>query len=468
VIAVRWRAAVLVACVSLPAVARAAAPEETPVDCAASPTGRAPDPRCGEALDGREPPRSSFLLAVPRAVLWVPRLVSRVVFWPVVETSDVVEAHHVPNWIEALLTSDDGLVGVRPILHYATGFFPTAGLRFFYRRLPGPGSAVMARAQGAGPTVLLGEVGLVGPTWLGLGLRVLWDRRDDRYFAGIGPNGLDDLAASGRGPARYSSDILLTELRWSRSLPWHFLAGLHGDVQRRDYRAYGVRGGLSIATVFGLATAACQASALPTNACVDPALVPGFAQGLRIGHVGGGVGWDTRNRTRDGSGVSVTMDATYGQGLAGDPSRHVLLSGETVVALGGTDRVLLLRARGATVRALGAAPIPFEELITPAGASGMRGYVEGRFHGESGVLGSAEYRWYIAHNLDASLFTDWGTVAGPAFSGLGTNRWFPSFGVGLRLYSTPAAYWEGALDTGIQLAYAPDGGFRLLLAVATF
>jgi hypothetical protein len=59
-------------------------------------------------------------------------------------------------------------------------------------------------------------------------------------------------------------------------------------------------------------------------------------------------------------------------------------------------------------------------------------------------------------------------VAGPGFAGLSSNRWFPSFGVGLRHLKVPGPYWEGDVDTGVELVYAPDGGARLLLAVATF
>ena len=49
--------------------------------------------------------------------------------------SGFVERNHLNNWMTALLTSDDGLVGVRPLLTYATSFLPTIGAHVFYRRL---------------------------------------------------------------------------------------------------------------------------------------------------------------------------------------------------------------------------------------------------------------------------------------------------------------------------------------------
>jgi hypothetical protein len=447
---------------------RARADEPEPSDCAAPLAARAPDLRCGEALDGRAPAPPSVARQASRVALWVPRAASAGVFWPIVETSDAYEAHHVGDWLQAWLTSDDGKIGVRPLLTYATGFLPTAGLRVFDRRLPGEGTSVGASFQTDGPSVLMGELTATGPSATGLAFRGVANRRDDRLFAGIGALGSSDLAAMGWSTSRFASDIFSAELRWSKLLPAHFGVVAHGDVERRDYRADGVRGGPSVAEVFARETPECTAAVTPTNACVDPALVPGFASGLRLAHAGAGVLWNLRSTTRDGSGAFVALDATFAQGLAGDPSRHVTYSGETVLALGLHDRQLLLRGRAAMVDALGGAAIPFEELVMVSGNNGMRGFPDGRFRGPSGVVGTAEYRWYVGQYVDASLFSDLGTVAGPNFSDLARARWFPSFGVGLRFFHVPGEYWEGTLQTGVQLAYAPDNGFRFILAVASF
>jgi hypothetical protein len=442
-----------------------AAPANVEVDCASPPAGRAPDPRCGEPLDGRARVEAPPAVSVARGAFWLPRMASRALFWPVLEGGELVESRHLPDWYTAILTSDDGKVGVRPVLHYSTGFLPTGGLRAFYRRFGETGAGVEGTFQTAGPSALIGELDLGGPTRSGLRARAVWNRRDDRLFAGIGPNSEADLAARGQGLARFGSDVLLGELRWSRPLLWRFVAGAHGDLQRRDYRAWGVRGGPSVAELYGTAP---TCAAAPTNDCVDPMQVPGFASGLRVAHAGATLVWDGRSHDRDGGGLSVLLDATYADGLAGDPSRHLTTAGEVVAAVGGLDRVLLLRGRAAAVRKLGSAPIPFEELATAAGPVWMRGFADGRFRGESALVGTAEYRWYVAARLDASLFADIGTVAGPGFSGLRGDRWFPDVGVGLRVYDLDGAHWEGALHTGVQLAYAPDGGVRLLLSLAAF
>jgi hypothetical protein len=435
--------------------------------CAGDASDRAPDPRCGEALDGRTAAEPSTARQVGQAALAVPRVATKVALWPIVKTADVVENNHVVDWVQAILTTDDGLVGVRPELQYSTSFVPTGGLRFFYRRLPGPGGELMLRGRTAGPAIVLGQLGLRGPDASGLALLVTYDRRNDRLFAGVGPNTDADLAAAGQGGGRYASNNLGAELRWSRRLPLRLVAQARADVQRRDYSAHDVSGGDSVSEVFGLPAAECAARGLAVP-CVDEAAMPGFNRGVRLAHGGGGLMLDLRSPARDGGGFTLATEASVASGIAGDPSRHAMLSAESVAALGGNDRLFLLRARAAMVERLSSAPVPFDELVVPSGIYDMRGWATGRWRGESGLVGTAEYRWYIAANLDATLFADVGTVAGPRFANLDWDRWFPSFGVGFRYYKPSGAYWDARARDGIQIAYAPEGGLRLLFSMAAF
>jgi hypothetical protein len=431
----------------------------------AGPDARPPDPRCHEALDGRV--AAGTPVSVPRVLLFPPQMLARAVFWPIVKAGDFIEYHKVLWWMDALLTTDDRLIGLRPELQYSTGFISTFGARLFDRRLPLPGSEAVLRYRGGGATTMLAEGSLSGPAWLGLALHASWNRRPDRLFAGIGPATLAQLVADGRGVGRYASDAWVAEGRWLRPLPLHLAATLLGDVQRRDYRAAGASGGPSIASFYGLPPADCTGLGLP-DGCVDPALVPGFDRGLRIFHAGAGLSLDLRDRARDGSGVTLAVEGRYGQGLGGDPSRHLRLAAEIVVALGGHDRELLIRGRGEMVERLGASAVPFEELVLPAGQAGMRGMPDGRFRGPSGIVGSVEYRWFIAYNLDAFLFADAGTVAGTRFSGLASGPVYPSFGFGIRRLQPTMHYWEAPLLDGVQIAYATEPGLRLMFSVAAF
>jgi hypothetical protein len=440
---------------------------EAPPACGAPSADRPPDPRCGEPLDGRPADKPGPGLTVPQAALFAPKEASNAVFWPIVGGIEELESHHVPNWVESLFTSDDGLVGFRPELYYSTGFISTIGGRVFFRRFPGKGSEVAVRALTGGPSVIFGELQLRGPDWTGLTANASFDRREDRLFAGIGPNSQAALSAAGLGLARYGSDILMANLRWSRHAERHLTGYTYGDVQRRQYQADQVRGGPSVTTFYGLPPADCAAAGLATP-CVNPAYMPGFDRGLRIAHVGGGVTLDARSHDRDGSGVAATLDGAYGRGVAGDPTEDARFTAEAVGAIGGIDKVLFLRGWAGMVSPLNGSVIPFDELISPTGRAGMRGFLAGRFRGESGAVATAEYRYYIASQLDASLFTDVGTVAGPAFAGLFQNQWFPDFGVGLRFYAQQVPHWQANPTGGIEVAYAPDGGVRLLFALAGF
>ena len=412
---------------ALARVAVAAAPaEEPPPSCAAPAGDRPPDPRCGEPLDGRTPATTPAPAGVTaeRDALWLPKEASLVALWPLVHGTDYLEYHHVPGWYQAILTSDDGKVGIRPELSYSTSFAPTVGARFFDRRLPGEGAEILGEARHRRSAGAVRRARAARPLRLGLTFGVAFDHRLDRLFAGIGPNSSASLAAAGLGFARFGSDNVRAEARWLGRLPARLRAVVHADVQRRDYEADDVRRGPTVADVYGLPPADCAALGL-ASPCVNQAYMPGFYQGLRIVHGGVGLALDARSRLRGGSGVSALVDATSGWGVAGDPSRELRLSAETVAALAGIDRALLFRAWAATIQPLGSSALSFDELISPCGDLGMRGFPDGRFRGESGAVGTVEYRYYISWNMDASVFSDVGTVAGPGFSGIGSEPLVP-------------------------------------------
>jgi outer membrane protein assembly factor BamA len=184
----------------------------------------------------------------------------------------------------------------------------------------------------------------------------------------------------------------------------------------------------------------------------------------------GRIAVDLRGPGRDASGVEIALTGTHTRGLLGDGAHFGRLQLETVVALGGWDRALILRGVAAVVEPLGSGFIPFDDMVAPTGATGMRGFPMGRFRDRSGIVGTVEWRWLVNSAIDASLFTDAGTVAGPWFAGLAWQNVFPSFGGGLRFFNLKdARYWKAEPMFGVQIAYAPAGnGVRLLLTAAAF
>jgi hypothetical protein len=441
---------------------------EAPPACSGPSADRPPDPRCNEPLDGRPAAgEETPAVTAPRLLLRAPQLATRAAFWPVLEVSAFVESHRLYDWARAILTSDDGRVGLRPEIVYSSGFTPTAGARVFYHPAAAPGAALQARLHTAGASVLRGEVDGRGPAWLGLWAGASWDRRRDRLFAGVGSASAAELAARGQGLARYRSESVAGEIGWVRRLPWRLSLDLGADLQRRDYQTTSARKGVSVADRYGLAPDACAALGLAAG-CVDPALLPGFDRGVRLAHLTTALALDLVARQRDGGGLRFAVDGSYAHGVDGDPSRHLRLGAETVAALGGLDRAVLLRLRAAVVEPVGSAAVPFDELCAPAGTQGLRGFPDGRFRDRSALVASLEYRWFIAFNLDGALFVDAGTVAGPRFSGLGSARLFPDVGLGVRRSNPGSPYWQARVEDGFQIVYAREGGVRVLLSTAAF
>ena len=435
---------------------------QAPPACDAS--DRAPDPRCGETLDGRPPAETPAGRRAAQVVLTPPRAAARLMLLPVIEATAGAERHGVFPWLQAITTSDDGKVGVRPELQYSTGFVGSVGLGMFYRRFPDPTSELIARFKVGSPNIVHAEVSARGPRWLGLILGAMWDRRDDRLYAGIG-NPAPGAAAPVQ--ARYRGDIYRAEALWFGSRGPLMLT-LRTGAEGREYDAGDVRGGPSVADAYGASPTTCAALGLPSP-CTDPVLMPGFNVDRRLLYQRARLGLDLRPPGRDSSGVELGLEGAVMHGVAADPSRQARLSFDGVAQIGGIDRALLLRFVVATVEPLGRAPVPFDEMVSPTGANGIRGLPDGLLRDRSGLVGTAEYRWLISSAIDASLFVDSGAVAGPWFAGLSPEDFRTSVGVGLRFYGRGnARYWQETASQGVQVAYARGQGVRLMLTLALF
>jgi len=437
---------------------------EAPPACDAP--DRPPDPRCDENLDGRDSPQTSTGRRAAQAVLAPPGAAARLVLLPVLDVTAGAERHGVFPWLRAVTTSDDGKVGVRPEIQYATGFIGTIGAGFFYRRFSDPTSEMIARLKFGRTSIFHVELSARAPRRFGLILGAFLDRRDDRLFAGIGN------VPSGAPPpiqARYRGDIYRAEALWyTPGSRGPLSLTLRTGVEAREYDADDVRSGPSVALAYGAPPATCAVLGLPSP-CTDPALVPGFNIDRRLLYQRARLLLDLRRLGRDASGVELGVDAGIFHGVAADPSRHGRVGFDGVGQIGGVDRALLLRFVAAAVEPLGSAPIAFDELVSPSGINGIRGLYDGQLRGRSGLVGTAEYRWLISSAIDASLFVDSGAVAGRWFAGLAAENFHTSVGFGLRFYGRGLArYWEESPAQGVQVAYGHENGVRIMLTLALF
>jgi hypothetical protein len=292
----------------------------------------------------------------------------------------------------------------------------------------------------------------------------MWDRRDDRIFAGIGVQPVDDPNVR----ARYGGDIYKVEAMWAAPRAGPVAVVLRSGAEGRNYHSTDVRGGPSVAEAYGAPPETCAALGV-ASPCTDPAQVPGFYGGRRLLYQRARVALDLRPAGRDRGGVAIGLDATYVQGIINDRSRHVRTLFDAVAAIGGVDRVLFLRFAAAVVQPVGHAPVPFDEMISPTGGMWNRGLPDGLLRDRSGVAGTAEYRWLISSAIDAALFVDESAVASAWFAGLAPEDFRTSVGVGVRYYQRGSArYWESPLQRGLQLAYSRTQGIRVLLNAAMF
>jgi hypothetical protein len=434
-----------------------AAPAATPG------TEAAPDPRRGERLDGRAPPEEPA--SAGRAAARVALMPVRGLVWlftrPVDAATGFVERHRLWHHAYEAFTSDDRLRGVRPIIRWDTGYYLSGGVDIFDRRTLGPGS-LLGLSVRAGVTSLSSQLKIEPPGATGLRFEGTFVKRTDGIFAGTHGETRDELAESGLEPVRYGETAASGRLLYGRRLGTWLALSVESALERRRYDDGTTRyGEPNIRPLY------CVPPGGP-DCAVDPNLVPGFEEGLRLVRGRAGLVLDTRTYPRFGTGVTGQLTAIYSHGIAGDPSQHIAILGAVGGAVGWGDHALTLRVRADVVERLADAPIPFEDLPSASGLGGVRGIAYGRLRGASVLVGTIEYRWLVATWLDAVLFFDRGNAFRPHFDGLAWDNLFSSFGIGVIVLQAgdPAHHRRGtsfsaaialSKDPGLSLSFSFDG-----------
>jgi hypothetical protein len=99
----------------------------------------------------------------------------------------------------------------------------------------------------------------------------------------------------------------------------------------------------------------------------------------------------------------------------------------------GRNHVLGLSVYTEVIEKVGKTPLPVTELILLGGAEYLRGFLPGRFRGESAFVATLDYRWPVWILMDADLFAGVGNVFGPNFDDFGWKRLTFNTGFALRL-----------------------------------
>lgn len=415
----------------------------------ATPSAPPPDVVRGERWDGRQrAPHSRLydLLWVPRVLLFVPRLIFDGISWPIGAAARFIEHHNLQTWAKDALTTQDGTIGVRPVLDFATGYRPAFGLTFFDEKLLGPKTDFRLTLAGDFEDVIAAAVQL-RPTHedraVEYRLGASFKRRNDFLFSGIG------MAEARSNPnTRYGADLLDVTNQVDLLASDHVRFGLDGAFLLRRFRdAPPVGDDPSISQVYCVRL---LGRCVPGT--VSDREVPGFNQGAQFFRGGVSLRVDTRNRRfTPSNGALIEVGASYAQEL---PSgAHWFFTHGTVVgafALLGSSRVLLVRATTLAVWQLGNDPVPFSELPVLGDPDMLRGVRRGRFRDDSLVLGTAEYRWPIWMWMDASLFVDYGGVFGPAYRGFDLREMVPAIGAAVRVRTSHQFYLRAQLAYGFM------------------
>ena len=409
-----------------------------------------PDVLRGERYDGRKPTRSArpYLLAVPRLLLLPPRLLVLGLgagLKPVLEWN---ERRHVAERVIGALTSDDGLVGVRPVFNYELGYQPSFGVLYFDDR---GGAEVRVSSAFGGPETILQSLHARAPLLherLALDFDASYRRRDDELFTGIG---MSRSAPFGR----YEVNQIDTSATL-RSRPLRPLGiDLGVAVGLRRFANGGSYGDRPIAEVY-------CARALDGRCLgvVDEQQVPGFAAGTQFVRAVAAVHVDSRPE-ETGAGVIVDASAQYTHGLGADTSSYLGLHGHVGTAFEiWRHRALYIGVSLDDMIQFGSTPIPFSELIVLGGPEDLRGFQRGRFRNSSSMLATVEYRWPVWMWMDGSLFFDYGGVFAPGFRDFAVGDLRPDIGIGFRVHTSSKYVMR------IQAAYGfgSEGGVRLVIA----
>jgi hypothetical protein len=394
-----------------------------------TPAETPPDPARGQGYNGRLTPDLKFewqnsALEVPRILLAPIRLLFRGLAVPTLYMIRFDEDHQVMAHIVAAITSPDGLLGVRPVITYISGFRAEFGLAFFDRKLLGPATNFRVEAASGGTDLV----------YLNLRLRPTRDqdrnhavfsadftRRGDFLYTGIGSS---EPPQPGQLPAaRYGGNFIDINGEYSFvALPW-LAFGVQADFGWKRFSD-----GIPTGSDPDIASVYCIRILGRCTEVVNPLLVPGFDTGTQFFRGGAYLRLDTRDDAFvPSSGFLLQFGADYSHGIAGDPSSYFRLRGEasTAINLWRHTRVIILRAVATAIAPTGDDIVPFTELAVLGGPDDLRGFRYQQFRDDSSLLFTGEYRWPVWMFMDGTVFADWGGVFSRWWGDINTSRMQP-------------------------------------------
>jgi hypothetical protein len=399
-------------------------------------------------------------LALPRAVLTIPRVVMTGVFTPVSRTLSLFDDRVIARIRRAFLWNRAMTIGWMPLLNYRGGYGLTAGARLFHRDLFGYREELSVEATAGGLHAQAYELRFVGDDVGGarvwIDTRVRYDLTPRLVFQGIGdPSGDASVAPDGLVDPR-DGDVR-TRYSQARALAAAQIGYRFGRRNRTILPGIGV--------VFNHRTfgPAWDPQRLPFGRldAEDPSIeqvydvdrLLGFREGVDVARVFARLEIDRRDRpSQTSSGIHWLIVG----GGAPPQARNVAYAHygtelSAFVNLFARTRVLVARVALEAVEG-SERRIPFSELPRLGGPLRLRGYRVNRFRDRKLVLGTLEYRYPIHHVVAGHVFVDVGRVA-RSWRELGEAKrepWRVGFGGGFT-FRTIRRFWFR-----VELTYGED------------
>lgn len=361
-----------------------------------------------------------------QTVLFVPRIATAAVLWPLSEAIWLLEKNEVPAFLIDLFYNDSRTFGVYPVAFVETGFGLNVGAHAELRNVFDRGSRLGARVGYGGRFRQLYQAdfttGALMSEHFSIGGVVTFEDLPNERFYGVGPTPGDDLLRIQR--RRTDARLGLTVRPVDR-----FAFTASGLYSRSDVR----------------------------NSEEDPAVsLEAFRPSLDLFYEELRFTYDSRRpgelvspaNPSEGVYLSGTLGATQ---VRSDPTtRYFRYSADAqyLIDVAYGTRVLVLRVYGEGV--FGGEDVPTVELPRLGGPELLRGYQRDRFRDRNIVLGSVEYRYPLSGHLDAFLFVDGGRVF-PRWSELDLRFWGLGFGGGVQIHG------HESVIARVQVAGSKDG-----------
>jgi hypothetical protein len=388
-------------------------------------------PDRARGLEREDAPRpDDVALAVPRALLFVPRMAIRYALLPV--RAAVTWAGRNTAAESGLEDPSDRSTALWPELSHQSWFGPTLGLHAGYRNLAGHDEQLALSARMLGEVRWGGSASFfgdhIGGSLLWLSTSTLLEQRGRDVFAGIGDR---------PGPiARYAERRAIASVGGGPSF---------GGGSRRT------RVG-AIASLVNRDFSSDADGRDELDAHYLPASLRGFTTGVRLVEADALLEVDTRNATaRPSDGTSLRAFAGAARPTSGDTYGHLGADYATTFDLFQSSRLLNLRLHYEAVFA--ADGIPFSELPRLGGPVTLRGYALGWLRDRAALSGELEYVYQVHAAVDGAVFTQIGRVGRDTNALFDRQPWHPSAGFGLRVRTETKSFFSLDLAYGDGLAF---------------